>query len=216
MPSRAPCARLGARGLLPSAVSVSMNEAPSDRPRIARGFLPFGGAALLSIAAAVFLASIVLSASGSTLPRRTLPAPVLFFVQLACLFPNAAIFQIEWRAEAYSCDEGAFVPLDVRPYFPVHAEDKENRFARAMHFHRRDPNVMRALETYVLESAERDGQGYFGGVRFSSLRIPLPEPGAVVERHRYVEIAEVPESRRKEWYTTPATDRQTRCVKAAR
>lgn len=189
-----------------------MSSAPPGRPAVARGFLPFGGAALLTLAGGVFLASIVLSAGGSAIPRRTLPAPVLFFVQMACLFPNAAVFQIEWRAEAYSCEEDTFVPLDVRPYFPLHAEDKENRFARAMHFHRRDPVVLRALEEYVLARAHREGGSRFGGVRFSSLRLPLPEPGTTVLRHRYVEIAEVPESRRKAWYVTPSPERRSRCM----
>src|SRR5262245_29019747 len=88
-------------------------------------------------AATVYLASIWLDAARTGVPDRVLPRPVRFFTQVACLFPYAAQNAIEFRAAAFGCDERRFSELDVRPFFPIHADDKENRFDRAMFFYHR-------------------------------------------------------------------------------
>ena len=41
--------------------------------------------------------AIWLGAVGTGLPERALPRPLLFFTQVAELFPNAALDSIEWR-----------------------------------------------------------------------------------------------------------------------
>jgi hypothetical protein len=150
-----------------------------------------------------------LEGSGAQL-HRVLPRPVLFFCQIAALFPHAATFSIEYRAQGYTCGNRV-VELDLRPFFPIHAEDKENRFDRAMHFYRQDRTVMQALETYVLREHNRSDPDKIGGVSFMSLRIPLPAPGAPFPRYERKPLSDYPPEYRKIWYATPHDTVLRRC-----
>ncbi len=170
-----------------------------------------------------YLVTIFLNSSGSRLPRDVLPRPALYFAQVACLFPNAAVFSIEYRLEAYSCTQRRFVPFDHRPYFPLHPNDKENRMHRTGHFYRRSAKVMKALEAYLIqqhngrpapERAAAQVSERIGGIGLLSLRIPFPEPGSRVERYQYDPVAPVPQEFRKQWYLTPKARRTAYCAEA--
>jgi hypothetical protein len=128
--------------------------------------------------------------------------PVLFFCQIAALFPHAATHSIEYRAEGYTCGS-RIVEVDVRPFFPIHADDKESRFDRAMFFYRNDKPAMEALEAYVMREYNKRETDKIGGVVFLSLRIPIPPPGTPFPRYERVPLADHPKEQRKVWYVTP-------------
>jgi hypothetical protein len=176
----------------------------------------------VGIAGTLYLAAIFLGSAGSTVPRKSLPRPVLYFTQVACLFPRAATHSIEYRAAAYSCREGRFRELDYREYFPLHPDDKENRYHRLAHFYRRNQEVMQAVDEHLVQRhnarvdrGERPGDGIegpIGGILVMSLRIPLPEPGTEVERFTRTPLTDVPREWRKLWYRTPRARREERCT----
>ena len=62
--------------------------------------------------------------------------------------------------------------------FPIHADDKESRFDRALHFYRSDCPTMEALESYVRSGYNRQASEKIAGVVFLSLRVPIPQPVA--------------------------------------
>jgi hypothetical protein len=163
--------------------------------------------------AAIYLACVWLEAVGSKLPENRLPRAALYFVQIAKLFPHAARVTVDYRAEGFFCKDEEWREIDVRPYFPMHADDKENRFYRVMHFYRRHRGTMQALERYLVDSHNRSSSDRIAGVRLSSLRIPLPEPGSRVPRwHRRPMADYQGEERRKNWYWTPESRRRARCA----
>lgn len=178
----------------------------------------------MGVVGAVYLMAIFLGSAGSSLPDDLLPRPFRYFTQVACLFPNAARFSVEYRVSAFSCSDGQFVEFDHRPHFPMRPDDKENRFHRVGHFYRRNNQVMTALEDYLVErhnatvaSGRSSGDGVdgpIGGILVMSLRIPLPEPGARADRFRSRPLAEVPRDWKKYWHITPADRRQQRCEQA--
>lgn len=179
---------------------------------------------VLLVAAGAYLLAIFLGSIGSSLPRKTLPAPLLYFSQVACLFPHAARMTIEYRATGYSCEERRFRELDHRPYFPIHPDDKENRYHRVAHFYRRNKQVMNALDEHLVErhnsraglAPSVDGlHGAIGGIEVMSLRIPLPQPGTKVERYEQRPLADLPRDWRKYWYRTPKARREQRCSAGA-
>jgi hypothetical protein len=163
----------------------------------------------LVVAAAIYLAGIWLEVAGAPL-HKFVPRPLHYFMQVAKLFPHAVPLQTEFRAEGWSCADHVFRELDVRPYFPIRPNDKENRFERAMFFYRRTGKVMHALDDYLVTSANRDGAG-LGGVRLLSLRIPIPPPGEVAEPYRRKPLDQYPADYRKVWYQTPAARLRARC-----
>jgi hypothetical protein len=140
--------------------------------------------------------------------------PVLFFTQIAALFPKAATHSIEYRAEGYTCD-GHVVEIDVRPFFPLHADDKENRFDRAMHFYKEDKRTMEALEAYVMREYNWNRPDKIGGVVFLSLRVPIPPPGTPFPRYERVPLADHPKEQRKVWFFTPHDVVLQRCKEGA-
>jgi hypothetical protein len=76
----------------------------------------------VALAAAVaYLACVWLDAVGTAAPAAVLPPPLRFLVQVAQLFPRAAVDAIEWRAKGYRCERRRFEELDLVPYFPIHA-----------------------------------------------------------------------------------------------
>lgn len=176
----------------------------------------------VGIAGTLYLGAIFLGSAGSSVPQEYLPRPLLYFTQVACLFPRAATHSIEYRAAAYSCREGRFQELDYREYFPLHPDDKENRFHRLAHFYRRNREVMQALDEHLVEEhnarvgrGDKDGDGIdgrIGGILVMSLRIPLPAPGAEVSRFTRTPLTETPREWRKSWYRTPRSRRAERCA----
>jgi len=156
-----------------------------------------------------YIAAMFLEGAGTPL-HHVLPRPLLFFCQISALFPHAATHSIEYRAQGYTCGNRV-VEIDLRPYFPIHADDKENRFDRAMFFYRQDRTVMQALEAFVMREHNRSDPDKIGGVSFMSLRIPLPAPGSSFPRYRRLPLADYPAEYRRVWYHTPHDTVLRRC-----
>jgi hypothetical protein len=170
----------------------------------------------ISIALAVlYLASVWGDAVTNRIPTRWLPAVTRPFVQSAGLFPHSAEAVIEWRVLGYRCSVGKFEELDVRPYFPIHADDKESRFDRALFFYHTNPRVLGALDHYISREASKpDADGRvdrIGGVILFSLRLPIPELGATPERYERKPLSTYAHDEKKYWYTTSTADRERRC-----
>jgi hypothetical protein len=163
----------------------------------------------LTIIGALYIAAVFVEGAGGRLDRLV-PRPVLFFAQIAALFPRAATHRIEYRAEGLPC-RGPAVELDVRPYFPIHADDKESRFDRALHFYRNDRTTMDALEAYVMDAHNRGAAEKIAGVVFLSLRVPLPPPGSTFARYERAPLREFPKEQRKVWYATSRAVVNERC-----
>jgi hypothetical protein len=169
--------------------------------------------------AALYLAGLWLEGAGSTLPETVLPRPVSFFLQVAALFPHAATAAIDYRAEGWVCADGAWREMDTRAYFPIDADNKENRFDRVMHFFRENRPAMRALDAYLVEghaAGRRGSDGIpldraIGGVRLSSLRVPIPAPGDPIEPFQRRPLAEYPDDQRHVFYHTPRSVINERC-----
>jgi hypothetical protein len=155
----------------------------------------------LAVLAALYIGAMFVEGTGGSLSRWVY-RPLLFFCQVAALFPHAATHSIEYRAEGYTCHPRV-VELDLRRFFPIHPDDKENRFDRAMHFYRQERAVMQALEGYVMREHNRSDPDKIGGVVFMSLRIPLPRQGTDFARYQRKPLADHPPEERKVWYVTP-------------
>ncbi len=163
------------------------------------------------VVAALYLVTVWLDGVGSNWPAKVTPRPWLYFAQVAALFVNAAPKVIDYRAEGWSCTERKWSELDVRPYFRIDVDNKENRFQRALQFYRRNRTVMRALEDFLVERHAASGAPAIGGVRFSSLRLPYPAPGEHVAPYERLPLASYPSEQRVQWYWTPRPRRIERC-----
>ncbi len=165
--------------------------------------------------AALFLSLVWLDAVGTGI-WTAVPGPARFFCQVAQLFPHAAEQIIEWHAEGYRCATGRFEELDVAPYFPIHAGDKESTFDRALFFYFKERKVQRALDAYLSANEARRGvEQKIGGVMLMSVRLPLPEAGNVAECYQRHTLAEQPANAdRHYWYVTGADERARRCGEA--
>src|SRR5690349_13059666 len=102
------------------------DAAGSTQHRLATGLLPPLLRRIATALAVAYLAAVWLDAAGTGIPNAVLPRPLRFFVQEAALFPRAASDAIDWRVEGWSCDARQFQEIDVRPYFPIHRDDKES------------------------------------------------------------------------------------------
>lgn len=197
---------------------ASKRRTPAEAPREAASSpqprASWRRALLLAVAAA-YLTTVWLDGVGSNLPARTTPRPWVYFGQIAALFKWAGQKQIDYRAEGFVCSEKRWVEIDVRPYFPIDAGNKENRFYRAVQFHRRDRKVMRALEAYVMQRVNERAEQKIAGVRFLSLRIPYPEPGTTIEPYERRPLAAYPQDQRHDWYYTPKSKLRERCNERA-
>jgi hypothetical protein len=169
----------------------------------------------VSVALALaFLSLVWLDAVGAG-TSRALPLSVRPFVQVAQLFPTAAENIIEWRILGFRCATGKFEELDVRPFFPIHADDKESRFERALFFYMKTPLVLAALDEYVTRrQAELGSDQRIGGIMILSLRIPIPPLGTVDERYQRRPLDSYSQEWRHYWYTTARADRSRRCAAA--
>lgn len=175
----------------------------------------------LRILGAAYLAGVWLDGTGTGIPAAVLPRVPNFFLQVSALFPYAATASIDYRAEGFVCEDKTWRELDTRPYFPIDRDDKENRFNRTMHFLRTNRPTMVALETYLVDQhdAGRADDGIpsglrIGGVRLSSVRIPVPEPGEPLERYARRPLAWYPEADRHVFFHTPRTRLAARCATA--
>jgi hypothetical protein len=192
-------------------VPRASSRPPKPPPlRVELGARPHWLRRLLVVVGGFYVAAMFFEGSGLMQLHRLVPRPFLFFCQIASLFPHAATHSIEYRAQGYTCNNRV-VELDLRPYFPIHADDKENRFDRAMFFYRQERTVMRALEAYVMREHNRADPDKIGGVSFLSLRIPLPPPGQPYPRYERKPLSDYPAEYRKVWYVTPHDTVLRRC-----
>lgn len=169
----------------------------------------------LLAAGCVYLSTLFLNGAARGAPAEYLPRWMNYFVQTTCLFPRASVAAIDYRLEIWDCRAEKFGEIDARAYFPMHADDKESRLHRVGHFYRRERIVMQELERYVLErhtNAEPNAERRWGGIRFSSVRLPLPKPGAPVPRWSKPPLAELPEGQFKHWFFTPMSRRRAHCA----
>lgn len=186
---------------------------------------------LAGVLAAGYLAAVLTEAAKSGTSARWLPSPVAYFTQVAALFPRASRTAIEYRVEGFQCREGRegrggqWVEIDVRPWFPIDADNKENRFYRAMHFYHDHRQTMRALDEFVVghynadavdAAAQGNGRELLGGVRFVRLLLPFGDPGEGTERYARKALAEQPADQRKDLYWTPESKREERCARIRR
>jgi len=176
------------------------------------------GRTALKVLGAVYLAGVWLDGVGSNLPAKVLPRTANYFMQIAALFPKAAVMSIDYRAEGWVCADGEWEELDTRPYFPIDPDDKENRFQRVMHFYREHRKTMQALDAYLVDShnAGKHADGIpadraIGGIRVESLRIPLPKPGDALERPKRRPLAWYPDEQRAFFYHTRESKLRRRC-----
>jgi hypothetical protein len=165
----------------------------------------------LTIASALYIGAVFIEGAGGHLDR-IIARPILFFCQIAALFPHGATHRIEYRAEGLPC-RGPALEVDVRPFFPIHADDKESRFDRALHFYRTDRPTMEALESYVRSGYNREASEKIAGVVFLSLRVPIPEPGSSFARYERAPLTDFPKEQRKVWYATSRDVVNERCAK---
>jgi hypothetical protein len=172
----------------------------------------------LRISAGIYLAGIWLEAVGATSPLKMFPRSLVYFTQIAALFTRAAVYSIDYRAEAYVCEASEWAELDTRPYFPLDPDDKENRFQRVMYFFRQHKTTMLALDRYIVErhNEARHDDGIprdekIGGVRLLSLRGPLPAIGEPLVRVHRRPLSDFPEDQRKHFYQTKSGTITERC-----
>jgi hypothetical protein len=180
------------------------------------------GRAVWPVLAALYFVCIWIDGAGSSIPFKVLPGTVAYFVGIAGLFPRAATATTEYRVEAWVCKDKRWEELDYRVYFPLHADDKESRFHRILYFYRKDTDTMESLDDWLVD-AHNDGkhadgvtQGEtIGGVRFVSLRIPIPPPGTPITRFRHRSLTDYPKGYRHTVYRTEQSFIDERCGEAA-
>lgn len=161
---------------------------------------------LLSLAYFFFM---VLGQFRSGLAYRMLPGPILFFTQIAGLFTSAKKDDVDFRAEGWSCEKGRFQEIDIRPFFPIQFENKENRFQRTLYFYRHHQKVIESLDQYLTQNynrtyallgkpeqlgeLEKPGKmERIGGIRFVAARTPIPNPEAKILRYHRRSLSEYP------------------------
>jgi hypothetical protein len=189
----------------------AMPEPGRQREQVAESGFPIGVRRALIVVACVYLLGVFFEGIGKTFLQGLLYRPFIYFAQVAALFPRAATHSIEYRVEGYRCD-GHISEIDVRPYFPIHADDKESRFDRAMHFFLKDKSTLAALAEYITDRYNREHDPKVGGVILLSLRIPIPSPGSPFPRYERTALSTHPKEQRKIWYDTPRDVVMQRCA----
>lgn len=174
-----------------------------DKPLV--GFGPVWFRLALGALGALLIVDMLLGSIQSR-AQNIFPRPFRYFGQIACLFPRAKTSALEYRVLAYSCEKRDFAELDLRPFFPVNADHKENRLHRALYFFHDQPAVMRELEAYILRryraflagTQRRLGtselRGPIGGIAVAKIREPLPKLGEKIPRYRRKRFLEFPTS----------------------
>src|SRR5262249_38229842 len=109
----------------------------APEPVVARSWLPpWAGLGLVAVST-IYFAAAACEALGGWGWVASIPRPLHFFEQYACLFETASRHSIEFRAQGWECSRGAWREIDIRPFFPIDRDEKESRFQRALHFHSR-------------------------------------------------------------------------------
>lgn len=181
---------------------------------------------LLLLAALGYLLLILLNVTRSGWVYRWIPGPPRYFSQIAALFPSSKINDVEYRAEGWDCQEGLFLEIDTRPFFPIHADNKENRFSRAMHLFRHHNRVKSRLAAYVAArhnariadnpSVAAEGEpGRVGGVRLVVGLTPIPPVSAGAKRYRRLPLSVFPWEQRRIWYEPSAKSLWNGCKEAS-
>jgi hypothetical protein len=154
----------------------------------------------------LYLGLVWLDSAGTSV-LALVPQPARFFCQVAQLFPRAADQIIEWHVKGFRCSTRKFEEVDIRPAFPIHTDDKENSFERAMFFYLKNHRVLHALDVYLGSALGEK----LGGVMLLSVRQPIPEPGQVTECHQQRPLDAEP-GERHYWYVTDPDERERRCA----
>jgi hypothetical protein len=155
----------------------------------------------IRVVAVLYLVGLFFDGVGYDPPIRNLPGPLRYAIEVAALFPDASKAVSEYRAEAWVCDDKRWEEIDTRPYFPLHPDDKENRFQRILHFYHDDATTKRALGEFIT-NAHNDknstaGDDYIprnklvGGVRLLIVRWPIPTPGDKLTEYSIVPLAHI-------------------------
>jgi len=198
-----------------------------DDPEIARAWGDHAAPrVVLGLIAAVYLVAVFAEAAKSGTAAKYLPAPVAYFAQLAALFPRASHGAIDYRAEGFVCRDQTWIEIEPRRWFPIDADNKENRFYRALYFYHLHRQTMRALDEFIVshyDADARDGAAAgtgatpeIAGVRFIRILVPLGAPGEPEGRYTRRPLGEYPAEERKDLYWTPESKREERCKQIAR
>jgi hypothetical protein len=196
---------------------------------VARAWGGRGVPAILGAAAIVYFVSLWSEAAvRSGVSLRWLPAPLAYFTQIAALFPGPTSHAVDYRAEGFRCRDKTWIEIDVSPWFPIDADNKENRFYRALHFygdqHPHRP-TLQALDELIVTRYDSDaidaaaqGRGGepIGGVRFTRLGVPVGKPGDGSPRYERKPLVDYPPEQRRHLYYTPESKREERCARIAR
>ena len=179
--------------------------------------------------AALYFVGVWAEAMKAGTAARYFPAPVAYFMQVAALFPGAARHAIDYRAEGFRCRDRKWVEIDVTPWFPIDADNKESRFYRAIHFygdahlhkqtlHALDDFIVHRYDGDAIDAAARgESRDPIGGVRFVKVTVPFGPPGDGSPRYERKALADYPEDQRKALpYHTPESKREERCSRIGR
>src|SRR5262249_38595734 len=93
-----------------------------ERSLVAQGPGPRRVRIGLAVCAVLYWMGLISEASDPGRVKLT-PRPLRYFMQVASLFPKAAENITEYRAEAWYCAEHTWREIDVRPFFPLRAND---------------------------------------------------------------------------------------------
>jgi hypothetical protein len=181
---------------------------------------------LLAAVAAVYLAALWSEAAiKSGVSLKWLPPSIAYFTQVAALFPGPTSHAIDYRAEGFRCRDKTWIEIDVSPWFPIDADNKESRFYRALHFygdqHPHRP-TLQALDAFVVDHYDSDavdaaaqgrGGAPIGGVRFTRVSVPFGKPGDGSARYEKKPLADHPAEQRHPLYYTPESKREERCAR---
>lgn len=186
----------------------------ASQERLARDWGPRWLRRLFVALGTTYLALIFLDVFISGPLYRWVPGPLLYLSQVSGLFTSAKVNDTEYRVEGWDCASSSFREIDVRPLFPILADDKENRLHRAVYFFRGHVQVLRALDRYLTNgyNVRIAGPGtHIGGVRISAARTPIPAPGEPVRRYRRKTLADYPPGTIQPIYATNRSERVARC-----
>ncbi len=198
-----------------------------DQDDVARGLgPPWFRAALVALALAYYLTLSLIDHARRIVPPRI----VAFFTQTTQLFASSDENVIEYHLEGWSCARLRWEPMDPRPYFRVHADDKESRFQRVAYFYDRDPGkkgkwmrpVMRAMERYLIDEHAAGGddgvEGPIGGIHVfkSETAIPDPDDAGSIDRYEYRPLDKIAEKDQIELFHTPESKRNKQCAAGGR
>jgi hypothetical protein len=194
-----------------------------ERQRVASPLGPRWLRRTLAVFAVLYALTILLDASGAR-TYKVVPRPLLYFAQIAALFPDEAKMAIEFRVEGFLCADGKYHEIDERPLFAIHRDDKENKFFRAMSFYfdtetkhskytKLNHMVLTALADYIVRGYDRDPDASpIGGAMLLSLRERIPKPGEKFPRFTRTPLESHPTDEHKVWFITPPLAAQKRCA----